>query len=557
MRLLRPFPVFALLLLASVAVRSRAADAAPMEVKTDVKVDAKADDDKKDDKKDEEPVLSVTAHTITVDGQVIKYHATAGYMVIKQEEGKPLVRAGRGLDDAGAGKDDDKYKDGVKSVSKIFFTAYTLDDVADPAARPITFLFNGGPGSASIWLHMGSIAPRRVVLTEDGEAPPPPYKLMDNDSTLLDKTDLVFIDPVSTGYSRPMPKEDVKQFHGLKEDIASVGEFIRLYTTRNTRWLSPKFLMGESYGTTRSAGLSDYLQTRYGLYLNGIVLVSSCVDYKTLIFSPQNDTPYIAFLPTYATTAWYHKKLSPDMQAKTVQAVAEEARTFAQTEYTLVLGKGDRATEAEKAHAAAQLSHFTGFPAAKFRLLNLRMADQQFSKYLLLDQGRYLGRYDARFTGLSLTPGDPQNDQDFDPSDEAVTPTMNAAFNDYVRRELKYSSDLPYEASTDVSPWNFGDAELGYPNTGETLRTAMTRNPYLHVMVTCSYYDMATPFFGAEGAMASLLLDPSIRPNLKLVYYESGHMLYIHNPSRKKLKADFVTFMGEATSQPVVHAAAR
>jgi carboxypeptidase C (cathepsin A) len=379
---------------------------------------------------------------------------------------------------------------------------------------------------------------------------------MDNDSTWLDRTDLVFIDPVSTGFSRPSSKEDVRQFHGLKEDIGSVGDFIRLYTTRNGRWLSPKLVMGESYGTTRAAGLSDYLQARYGMYLNGIILVSTAMNFQVLNFTPENNDAYVAFLPTYATAAWYHRKLSPDMEAKSVEEVAQEARIFAANEYTLTLNKGGDATPAERQHIADEMSHFTGIPASEFKLLNLRMKDFTFFQQLLRSEGKYLGRLDARFSGLSYAPGEVRDDI-YDPASEALTPSFMAAFNDYIRRELKFESDIPYEGLFDVTPWNFGDAENGAPNTADDLQRAMTRNPYLKVWVTCSYYDLATPFFGAEEVVASMNLDPSVRSNLHFTYYESGHMLYIHNPSRIKFKADFIDFLNTATSASVIHAAAR
>ena len=513
--------------------------------------DAAKPDAKPDAKADDEPVLSVTAHTVTVGGKSLNYHATAGYMLMKAEEPKP-----RGGGDADKGKPDDKdSKDGLKAKAKVFFVAYTLDDTGDPAKRPLTFCFNGGPGSASIWLHMGAMAPRRAALTDEGEAPPPPYQLVDNESTWLDSTDLVFIDPVSTGFSRPMPDESPNQFHGLHEDIASVGDFIRLYTTRNTRWLSPKIVLGESYGTTRAAGLSDYLQDRYGLYLNGIVLVSSVLQFQKLEFAPQNDDPYVAFLPTFATTAWYHKKLPADLQGKSVAEVAELARTFAGGDYTLALARGDKLGTEEQAHVANELSRFTGLPAAWCLQRKLRVSDGLFFTKLLEPEGRVVGRFDSRFTGASYEPG--TENGGWDPSDEAVNGPLNAAFNDYVRRELKYESDLPYEALTNVFPWNFGDSGGGFPNTAEDLRRAMTRNPYLKVWVTCSYYDVATPFYGAENAVALMNLDPSVRPNLRFTYYESGHMLYVHTPSRAKFKADFADFLKDATSQQTVHAAAR
>ena len=258
--------------------------AAKPDAKSDAKPEAGAES-----KFFEEPPLSVTAHSITVGGKTLNYHATAGYIVLKEEEGKPLVgQPGQGAPEpkpeAKSETEPSKTKDGLKAKAKVFFVAYTLDDAGDPSTRPLMFAFNGGPGSSSVWLHMASIAPRRANLTDEGEAPPPPYALTDNESTWLDRSDLVFIDPVSTGYSRPVAKESPNQFHGLKEDIASVGDFIRLYTSRNARWLSPKFILGESYGTTRAAGLSDYLQSRYGLYFNGIILVSSALNFQAIEF---------------------------------------------------------------------------------------------------------------------------------------------------------------------------------------------------------------------------------------------------------------------------------
>ena len=407
---------------------------------------------------------------------------------------------------------------------------------------------------------MASVAPRRASLTDEGEAPPPPYQLTDNESTWLDSTDLVFIDPVSTGYSRPVAKEDPSQYHGLKEDIASVGDFIRLYTSRNTRWLSPKFILGESYGTTRAAGLSDYLQNRYGFYLNGIILVSSALNFQALDFTPQNNEPYIQFLPSYAASAWYHKKLPADLQAKSLAEVVAAARVFAANDYAPALGRGDLLSTADKQHLAGELSRFTGLPANDILQWKLRIKDVQFFTHLLRGEGKMLGRFDARFSGFRYEPGTDvtgYQDWEYDPSDEAVTGPLGAAFNDYVRRELQFESDIPYELVADVQPWNFGDAANGFPNTAEDLRKAMTRNPYLKIWVTCSYYDLATPFFGAENVIAAMNLEPSIRANLRFSYYESGHMLYIHKPSRVKFKADFEAFLKDALNQQPVHTTAR
>ncbi len=510
-------------------------------------------------KPDDEARLSVTAHTLVLNGRALNYHVTAGYIVLKSETPKGDAKGGFDDDSSdGAGKAADKSdagKDGLTPKARVFFIAYTLDGVTDPSARPLTFAFNGGPGSASIWLHMAAMAPRRANLTDEGEAPPPPYALVDNASTWLDRTDLVFIDPVSTGYSRPMPKEDAKQFHGLKEDIASVGDFIRLYTSRNARWLSPKIVLGESYGTTRAAGLSDYLQNRYGLYLNGIILVSSVLEFQTLEFTPQNNDPYIGFLPTYATAAWYHRKLPADLQARSVEDVAAAAREFAGGDYALALMRGDGLSAEETRRIAATMSRFTGLPASYLVQRKLRVPDGLFFSHLLWDEGRVLGRYDSRFTGVRYEPG--TDDFDYDPSDEAVAGPLTAAFNDYIRRELKFESDLPYETVANVEPWNFGSAGEGFPNTAEDLRKAMTRNPYIKVWVTCSYYDLATPYFAAERAVAAMNLDPAVRANLRFTYYASGHMLYIHNPSRVKFKADFESFLHDAINQAPVHTAAR
>jgi carboxypeptidase C (cathepsin A) len=539
------------------AADAKADDAKPVDLKvSDIE---KVEVDKGASKDTPEPAPSVTEHSVTVDGKVIKYHATTGYMILKLEEGKPSPvtqrRFGRDGDGAAEAKEDmPKFKDGVKPVAKVFFVAYTVDDVPDQAKRPVTFLFNGGPGSSSLWLHMGSVAPRRAAITDDGESTPPPYGIIDNQSTWLDKTDLVFIDPVSTGFSRPLPKEDAKQFHGLKEDIASVGDFIRLYTTRNSRWLSPKYVMGESYGTLRAAGLSEYLQSRYGMYLNGVILVSSCLNYGAISFTPQNLSTYAVFFPTYATTAWYHHKLSAELEAKSVAEISSEAKAFADGEYLAALNKGDTLPAADMKRIAGKLSEFTGIPAHDWEALKLKMYDVQFLTRLL--EGRYLGRYDGRFSGVSYTPGDTDPSQYYDPSDEAIEPAFTAAFGDYVRRELKFETDIPYEDIVDVAPWNFGDPQNGFPDTSEDLRHAMTRNPYLKVWVTLSYYDLCTPFSGAENVVSALNLDPSVRGNLKTTFYEAGHMLYIRNSARMKFKADFLNFLDASLNQPVVHTSA-
>lgn len=455
----------------------------------------------------------VTHHSITVKGKTINYTATAGYMAMK----------------------DDK----AKVIAHIFFIAYTKDG-ADPATRPLTFAFNGGPGSSSIWLHMGALGPRRVVLDDKGVAPAPPYHLEDNQNTWLDKTDLVFIDPVSTGYSRPSSDENATRFHGYTEDIESVGDFIRLYTTKYERWSSAKFLAGESYGTTRAAGLSGYLQDRYSMYLNGIVLISSVLNFQTISFTPGNDLPYIFFLPTYATTAWYYKKLSPELQSKTVEEVAREAEDFAGGEYASVLMKGTGATDAEKEEVIGKINLFTSLSKTYIRRSNMRIRDFSFFKELLRDSGKVIGRYDSRFTGDDID--DAGQYPEYDPSDVNLSGVFVATFNNYVRKDLKYKNDINYEPLANVWPWDYKNVENRFLDVSGTLHTAMVQNPYLHVWVVCGYYDLATPFFNAEYTVDHMALKPDQQKRMQLTYYKAGHMVYISKATIEKLHNDAVRF---------------
>ena len=518
----------------------------------------------KDDEKD--PLPSVTEHTLTAGGKTIRYRATTGYFVMRDwsEKKKPEDSDGDKSREAApaAAKEADKSKekdgkdkDEPKKKAKVFYVAYTRTDVGDdPSKRPITYSFNGGPGSASVWLHLGALGPRRTELTDRGEAPLAPYHLVDNEATWLDATDLVFIDPVSTGYSRSAPGEDPKQFHGFKEDLASVGDFIRLYTSRNGRWASPKFIIGESYGTTRAAGLSDYLQERYGFYVNGIILVSSILDFSTARFAPGNDRPYPLFLPTYTAAAWYHKKLPQDLQSKPLTDVLRESENFASNEYLLGLNRGDQLDDNQRNQLANQLARFTGLAADMIAQSNFRIPAQRFFFDLLKDKNRSIGRYDARFTGIRYHPG--TEDYDFDPSYEAVLGPYSAMMNDYLRRELKFESDLPYEMIADVRPWNYASvAQNQYLDVAEDLRKAMSRNPYLKLWVCCGYYDLATPYYAAEHTLHSMQLDPTIRDNLKMTFYEAGHMIYINHPSLLQFRSDAAAFMQDALKPRVVPAA--
>ena len=491
----------------------------------------------------EPPLPVVTEHTVTLPGgKTLHYKAIAGYLLIRDTKAETQSEKDSGKESGKESAQDLLDPTKGKPKAQIFFVAYLLNGVDDVATRPVTFAFNGGPGSASVWLHLGGIGPRRVVLSDRGEALPPPAKITDNESTWLENTDLVFIDPVSTGFSRPVRGEDPKQFYGYKQDLASVGDFIRIWTTRYSRWSSPKILAGESYGTTRAAGLSQYLQDRYGLYVNGIVLISSVLNFQTLEFEPGNDVPYPLFLPTYAATAWYHKRLAPDLQQLPLRDVLSQTEAFSSAEYLLALARGDSVSQSDASHIANQLSRFTGLDANYLQQENLREPIARFTNDLLKSQNRSVGRYDSRFTGIRLHPG--TDAEDFDPSDEAVNGPFTAAFNDYVRRELNFETDLPYETIAEVNPWNL--AENKYLDVATSLKEAMSKNPYLKIWVCCGYYDLATPYFAAQSVVRSMNLDPAIRDNIQFTFYESGHMLYIERGAREKLKDDLGRFLAGA-----------
>jgi carboxypeptidase C (cathepsin A) len=476
------------------------------------------------------------------DGKTLNYKAITGYLLIRdtKQENQPEKESGK--ESGKEGGQDQLDPSRGKPKAQIFFVAYLVDSADGVATRPVTFAFNGGPGSASVWLHMGGIGPRRVVLSDQGEALPPPAKITDNESTWLEKTDLVFIDPVSTGFSRPVRGEDAKQFYGYKQDLASVGDFIRIWTTRYSRWSSPKILAGESYGTTRAAGLSEYLQDRYGMYVNGIVLISSVLNFQTLDFEPGNDVPYPLYLPTYAATAWYHKRLPPDLQQLPLRDVLSQTESFSSTEYLLALARGDAVSGSDAEHVVNQLARFTGLGANYIKQESLREPIDRFTNDLLKDQNRSVGRYDSRFTGIRIHPG--TDTEDFDPSDEAVNGPFTAAFNDYVRRELKFETDLPYETIAEVNPWNL--AENKYLDVATNMKEAMSRNPYLKIWVCCGYYDLATPYYAAEAVVRGMNLDPAIRNNINFTFYESGHMLYIEKGAREQLKIDLDQFLSGA-----------
>jgi carboxypeptidase C (cathepsin A) len=457
---------------------------------------------------------SRTKHEITLNGKKVPYTATAGTLVLKKDDGKPWA--------------------------SMFYVAYTRDDTPDASKRPLTFSFNGGPGSSSVWLHLGALGPKRVEMGPDGEQPKPPYRLVDNPDSALEFTDLVFIDPVSTGFSREAPGTNASEFHGYEGDLKSVAEFIRLYSVQSNRWASPKFLAGESYGTTRAAALSEYLIRMHGIYLNGITLISAVLNFQTISFASGNDLPYALFLPTYTAAAWYHKKLPNDLQSSLEKAVGE-SRRFAGGEYTAALMKGDKLTAAERAEITKQMARLTGLSPAFLTETNLRVPPSRFEKELLRADRRTLGRYDSRLEGVDA---DAAGDRpEYDPSYAAVQGAFTAAFNDYVRTELDYKTDLSYEILTDkVNPWSYKEFENRYVNVAERLRQAMTQNHDLRVVIANGYFDLATPFFATEYTVSHLGLDPSLASHISLTYCEAGHMLYTKQSCLDSLHATMADF---------------
>lgn len=492
-----------------------------------------ADESKTEEKKEngrEKPEpkdnLVETHHVVMINGRKINYTVTTGTIVLKEETEKE-------------GK-----AEGHKPKAEIFFVAYTRDGIKEQKKRPVTFSFNGGPGSSSVWLHLGVLGPRRIVTDEEGNLMPPPYELVENEFSILDKTDLVFIDPVSTGYSRAVEGEKPRDFHGFKKDIEYVGDFIRLYCSRYGRWTSPKFLAGESYGTTRAAGLSGYLQERHGMYLNGIMLISVVLNFQTIRFPVGNDLPYILYLPTMATTAWYHNKLDAKLQASLEETIAE-VRQFALTEYTLALMQGAALPEKEKVKIEKKLARYLGVSLDYVKRSNLRVQYFRFCKELLRDQHRTVGRLDSRFLGIDRDAAGEHFE--YDPSYAVIQGPYTATFNDYVRQELKFESDLPYEILTGkVWPWNYEPHMNEFANVAETLRKAMTINPYLKVYVANGYYDMATPFLATEYTFNHLDIDSTLLDNVTMHYYEAGHMMYAHLPSLMQMKLDMDRFLETA-----------
>jgi carboxypeptidase C (cathepsin A) len=455
----------------------------------------------------------VTHHQITVNGKTLAYTATTGRLPLKRPDGK--------------------------IEAEMFFVAYTLDG-QDAAKRPLTFAFNGGPGSASVWLHMGALGPKRVVLQPNGFMPAAPYRTEDNPDTLLDKSDIVMVDAMVTGYSRAATAELAKKFLGVRGDVQAFGEFIRLYLSRYERWSSPLFLLGESYGTTRAAGISGYLAD-HGIAFNGVTLLSMAVDFATLEWNKSNDMPYFLLVPTFSMIAGYHHKLSADL-TQDMAKTREEVVRWSLNDYAQALAKGDRLSPEEHRRIVDQLSRYIGIRPEVIEANDLRIDVGIFDRELLLDQKLVTGRLDGRFT--SPHPGD---ERFFDPTSAAILPPYTSAFNNYLRTDLNYKVDMPYRVFAYDDPgfqkWEWGEAVEGFPSTAGGLRSAMIKNPYMKVLVMEGYYDLATPFAAANWTMDHLNLDAKYRENVSYATYSAGHMVYVDRAEHDKMKKDLVTFM--------------
>ncbi|HVT17009.1 MAG TPA: peptidase S10 [Thermoanaerobaculia bacterium] len=485
--------------------------------------DEPAGDEAKNSKSQEKkaepkPEQSVTRHSVTIGGKAIAYTATAGTLIVRNAKDEPTAAVG--------------------------YTAYVRDG-ADPGRRPITFAYNGGPGSSSIWLHLGALGPRRIVTADARPTPPAPYRLVDNAYSVLDKTDLVMIDPVGTGLSRAVGSAKDKDFWGVDPDIESVSRFIEQYVSDNGRWNSPKYLLGESYGTARSAGVVDYLQTRENMAFNGVILVSVALDVEAIFVWPGNDRPYAFLVPTFAAVAAYHHAL-PHPPAQ-LGPFLDEARRFALGEYSAALLKGDSLSDQERDAVAEKLHELTGLSVDFIKKSKLRVRESLFTQELLREHHATVGRLDARFTGVTFDLL--AEDSEYDPQDAAISAAFTAAFLDYYHRELKFGQGKTYNVqnleANEAWEWKHrirGFGQLPFPGVGPNLAHALGFNPNLRVLVVNGTYDLATPFLATESMIDHLGLEKDLRSHIQSKYYEAGHMMYVHEPSLQQLKGDLAAF---------------
>lgn len=487
--------------------------------------------------------LVVTEHKLEIGRRTLEYTATCGTLLLREPDDK------------------DGQSQGKKTRASVFFIAYTLKSgqaggktaedtlakkFAKPAERPVTFSFNGGPGSSSVWLHLGLLGPQRVPTDAMGQCGAPPYALTDNEFTLLTDSDLVFIDPIGTGHSRVAEGEKLAEYHEYQRDLDAVGEFIRLYLTRHGRWSSPKYLIGESYGTTRAAGLSRHLQEKHNIYVNGLMLVSMAVDFQTLSFDHGNELPYALYLPTYAATAWYHQALPPAQQKMALKNLVAEAEAFANADYWLALMQGSRLGAEQRQRVAEKLSSFSGLSIAYLLRCDLRPTEFRFFKELLRERGQTVGRLDSRFLGLD------RDDAGEHPEEDAGMNQLVGAYavgiNRLLHETLKFDNDAPYHVIAPLwKSWSWKGFENRYVNVGDSLRRAMHTNPAMRVYVASGYYDLATPHAAGDYTLSHLGLHGSLQSNVSISYFEAGHMMYIHPPSLARMAAELRAFVQPVT----------
>ncbi len=467
----------------------------------------------------------ITQHKVVINGDVIHYTAVAGTILLRNKKLKPMA--------------------------SIFYIAYFKNGVRDKSNRPITFAYNGGPGSSSVWLQFGGIGPRRLVLPNAKFEPPPPYTLQNNNDCLLNKTDLVFIDPVGTGYSHTIGKVSPKKFWGVDQDVRSFGEFIQDFLTKFNRWNSPKFILGESYGTTRSAALSYYLQEQ-GIPLNGVILLSSILNWETASFAPGNDLPYILYLPSYASVAWYHHKLTP--RPKNLPLFLNQVERFATGEYAKALMDGNTVPKALEENVLGKLTKYTGLKRSFWKEADLRVNNSEFEKQLLHNQGFELGRLDARFEGYARRPVLPF--RTYSVLGEAISGAFTTAANSYIRNNLKYISKRPYVVMSNkaIEEWSWKHKipnqlfyhSGGFLNVAPDLAVAMTRNPHLQLMQNNGYFDLGTPFYATVYTLNHLLLPKPLISHIHIYNYYSGHMIYLNTQALKQLHQNIDHFIGAA-----------
>jgi carboxypeptidase C (cathepsin A) len=469
------------------------------------------------EKEEQVPGISVTGHKVTVNGEVLEYTATAGCLQTKDESGKP--------------------------AADLFFVAYVKEGPQRTKQRPVAFAFNGGPGGSSVWLHLGALGPRRVVIPNEGKTLPREFELVDNDCTWLDFTDLVFIDPVGTGYSRAAPGADAAKAQGVTGDIESTADFIRLYLSQYERWESPKLLVGESYGTTRAAGLSGYLQDKLGIYLDSIVMISTALDFRTISFDPGNDLPYLLYLPSYTAAAWYHKRLPKDLLELNLEGVTGQAERWAAGEYLLALTQGDALPKGQREKVAADMARYTGLTPQYILRNNLRVSNRQFMKELLRGEDKVVGLMDGRVTGFDVDPG--IGIAEYDPSMSIAIAPFVACVNDYLRKTLAFKTDLSYRflSETVNERWDWGKSGRSSLDVAPTLQAALTQNEHLRVFVASGYYDLNTAYFAKKYVFDHLGLNPNLRGNIVSAYYPAGHQMYTDLASLKRLKADVAAFV--------------